>query len=444
MLWIKNNKLLKTAKNKIIDCVDCPCAMFGVYGYKYRYLNENLQPYNQCAWNFDLEVKKLSSLTFTPLFLYSDTITVSEGTGLVASGKGSFDCYEQWIDQDENGNPIYDTYCDHIQYEVYCLLFQKNNIQFNFELQYPVPSLTPDSSTGLYAETFYSDGDLTSAGRTAQNYWRDLFISQYSISFDTTVYNGDQKWYFDVTSMKRDQDFIQQGFESIVIRQTGNNGGSTLDHFEVPVQSKDIMDLTCSQMVLACATNTSQLVSYVQGKVNDRSQYWKYSQCIQQYKYNCNKSNYLCLNVGDIEGYCWDNFYCSQLTCSYRFNSRKFVIKKNENTKTDAIGVVFDCQITHETWDDNNKDQTYVKTENTSEISIQFDKQYDQFPLPSNVTWMRYISFPNCDADNPYDYGSGDLWVIPDYQAPRYCGAQVHGESCREKYSIRLIAKRYL
>lgn len=204
------------------------------------------------------------------------------------------------------------------------------------------------------------------------------------------------------------------------------------------------IDLTCDQVMTACQNNTPQLVEYMKSKINDKQQYFKYTTNVSSSSSNCNKSDYLCKDLPTIQGYCWDNFYCSQYNCSYKFNAVKVKIQRNENTLADASGIVFDCVINNQKWDDNNKESTLVKTQTTHEISVYFDTEFDQFPLPVDVTYMQYISYNICNPLQPYDFSNGELWVIPDYQAPRYCGQQVHGQCFRQKYDIKLIAKRYI
>ena len=47
MLWKSNNILIKDNNNKLVDCADCPCGAYGVFGFKYRYIdNTTNKPFN--------------------------------------------------------------------------------------------------------------------------------------------------------------------------------------------------------------------------------------------------------------------------------------------------------------------------------------------------------------------------------------------------------------
>lgn len=434
MLWKSDNILIKDSNNKLVDCVNCPCGAYGVFGFKYRYVdNTTNKPFNQCRWQFDLIVCKVQNNQIIPPFVFDDEyITINGTSGLVASGTNSFNCYQQCVNYDENDQCIYQTYCDYIQYQCYCLLYDNDYNNFKNKFYQNVSSITPTDN--IYPNVFNSYGDLTSDGITGKNYWNNYFLQRYSLSYKTVFYNGVQNWNLWAVSQYDDGEASYN--ESTAIRTTGNNKGDILDSFDIRISNE--YQITCQQQLQAVVSNTPQLVNYVKGKANNRQQYFIATS--NSSSNNCNNSNYLCKQV-QYQGLCWDNYYCSPFNVAYTFQLPKFRLQRNDNTPSFASGVVFQCETIYQRWDENNSSDS-SSSSSISEISVSFGQQYNQFPIPTNITWMDYIEYPICAPNGVYL--SGEYKVVPDYQFTRWCGMQQSWGTCyRQKYRIKLIGLRW-
>lgn len=465
MFWSKCNKLLVNAYGELINCDNCPCGYWAVFGFKWRWLDSDTMQPDPCRWNFSVQVKEVKDNKIKWDYC---CVEISSQMGLCGTKKGKFNCWENCWEWDQQGNCINgQEYCDCIQVEVYNIsgCYDKFN---EFEATFwGGCGVTPDSS-GNYPDMWQyyygSQYQSSAAYDCVKNYWQKIFSDKYLLNFNLEVQRMNQNWWQQAAGIKEKQlenyycgddncyyvsafdgscaeglqvctEYIWtgeiQGFLALCYLE---NDSSIRKEIVSPIPpSGSNVGSCCAEVETAAAL--PELNAFITEKVNNKEAYFlEYGTT-----YTCTNSDNVCAQA-EYESKCCDNFYGSCVNCRFKFNWARLKLSRNDQTPADAAGVKFLCKITHTRENIGYERQQIIVENLEQEISIKFDDVYQDLPLATNINLMRFLETPECTQQ--CQYAETGTWK----NEPHFLwnGTPYPNDVWVDKYQIQIIGLDYI
>lgn len=444
MFHSKCGKILSNG-TQIINCSDCPCGYFGLFGIKYRQYQFNWETYKyqpQCKWNYYLTIAEIkdNTITLTKGTRHEICLAISRNLGKVGNITKMWDCTAQedcaewdWDNMDPQ------------TLETPCLRYQKY-WQCQQVIQFQVYNLLGcfDGVAELYQQMGCTAENV---GSVIENTWNSYFQKKYLLSF-TWNYSvlGVVAWQYLYYSFYV---YVQQCYETEdgwqcyqfedhkyacggtsfallapndaesdrVSVETGGSYGYDKDWCgtdEYPCYKE-----TCSERVgVVSALGTTG--ANVMNILADRSKYGVFSKSAVYYNekgtyaktLQCKGSNNTCIQMNWTSS-CHDNYYWSTTQATWIFRTAEFSVSRTADTPTDAIGVKVLLKRENNKWNSGKGNKSDNVSTFYQEVYMIFDEVY-KFPLHTNINTASAVETPKCSED-------GKSWVSGGWQISPYC-----------------------
>lgn len=444
MFWSKCNKLLVNASGELINCNNCPCGYWAVFGFKWRWLDcDTMQP-DPCSWNFRIQAKEVKDNKIDWDYC---CIEISQNMGLCGTKKGKFNCWSDCYNWDDEGNCIQQMqYCDCIQVEVYNIsgCFDKFN---EFEAAFwGGCGVTPDSSGNYPAMWQYwygSQYQSSAASDCVENYWQKIFADKYLLNFNLEVQRMNQTWWQAVSCGV--QDFMTTellGYEAKAYLENDRSVKTSGGYSDLPQTG----GWCCIEVATVAAL--PEINAFITEKINDKAVYFDSGST----NYKCTNSGNLCAQA-EYKSQCFDNYYGSFTNCRFTFNWARLKLSRNDQTPADAVGVKFLCKITHTRENIGYERQQIIVENLEQEISINFDDVCQDLPLATNINLMSILSTPLCiqDCDYSQDTDPQTGFALYDWKNEPHITWYGYGDinyyandAWTDKYQVQIIGKEYI
>lgn len=461
MFYSKCGKILSNG-SQIIDCSDCPCGYFGLFGIKYRQYQFNWETYKYqplCRWNYYLVIAEIkdNTITISKGSRKSFCMSINRNLGKVGNITKMWDCkgQEECYQYDWN-NPTEDWdypclqwvqywQCQQVvDFQVYNLLGCFQSLQ---ELSNAMGCGEADAN-GNFPLMLEKDGNgnwvnTSVANNCINNTWNKQFEKKYMLNFTfnysvlgvcvwQNVYEAfmayaqycdeetGQCWLYEdhqqacggaayVLSAPND---TQTDYLAI---ETGGYYGVNKDWCgsDYPCYQENCSDMVSVTEALGDTGN------HIMSILADRSKYGVYSNSAWYYNakdtyaknLQCNGSNNTCIRMNWNSG-CHDNYYWSTTTATFIFRTAEFSVSANQNTPSDAIGVKLRIRRENNKWNHGkgNESDNIVVSEEI--LFLPFGEVY-KFPLHTNINTISTVETPQC-SENGVQVVSGG-WQIQPY-----------------------------
>lgn len=447
MFHSKCGKILSNG-TQIINCSDCPCGYFGLFGIKYRYYQFSWETYKyqpQCKWNYYLTIAEIKdgTITLTNYTRYEICLAISRNLGKVGQIIKMWDCTtkEDCVEWD------YDNLV-----EMPCLRYQKY-WQCQQVIEFQVYNLLGcfDGVAELYQQMGCTEENV---GSVIENTWNPYFQKKYMLSFTwnysvlgvcvwQNLYEAfwDYKQYCNEETGQcwqlEDHQYACGGASYALIAPndaksdsvsvvTGGSYGIDKDwcggQTEYPCYKE-----TCSDTV-SVTSALGDTGANVMNILANRSKYGVYSSSAGYYNekdtyaktLQCKGSNNTCVRMNWSSG-CHDNYYYSTTTATFIFRTAEFSVSRTADTPTDAIGVKVLLKRENNKWNHGKGNKSDNIATFYQEVYMIFDEVY-KFSLHTNINTISAVETPQCSEDGVL---SGS-WQIQPYCM--YGGALENGD----------------
>lgn len=471
MFWRKCGKIIRDDAG-IVRCDRSPCPYYAVFGFKYRWINENsMEPYNDCTWYFDIGIYAVDQ---GKIEWMEACIQVSPNVGECAHKKFKSDCFTECYDWDDEGNCIHEEkHCNYV-YEVYVynLTGCYDDYEKFLDLFFGECGIERNENGEYWHDPFNTNG--ANFPWYCYGEWLEKFKNEYSVSYIIKMKSQIQKW--SITGVDNDVEYSRFcGCPDTYYEASGpcpddceefwepgnwNSCGSSATRTDTPLNDPPF----------------SQYYKYVKGggHFNEHGHYTQ----------DCCDENGARSKIGEAFEYAYsfidnpsayrndgtstrESSHSSDLCFEFEYNSRAdgnswgstdnveynfrwytLLLERQSNTPEDAVGVKFQVHLTktraNTGIDDNgnskNENERFV-TEEDQEIILYFDEEYKELPFSKDITKPSYLERPKCNENCDWEEGTTKIQPYPIYY---WSGFIYEHDNWSEYFNFKFIGVEYV
>lgn len=447
--WAKCGKIL-TDGNKVVKCNNSPCGYYGIFGIKYRWLNQDtMEPTNNCSWSYSVAPYEVINNAIRWSDMYTICLSVNRNVGECLHTKVKTGCWEDCVEWDEDWQHCIRTeeYCDFcVELYVYNLIGCYDNFQEfqqvfwgGCEVQPPYPSIW---------ETWYGNKYPTSeAYNCIENYWNKYFCDRYMLSYNLIKYSKVQWWTLWVGTRYQEiqhcycygdgcdyqevspGDDCPAGCEKECWSDQGDpiDAGPTANQYTGIYERGDLVnhfydgslnawrnpcpwgaqyspcwyDDCCFQNSLYASAGPAN--AFMLGHINNKSSYTDGGST----NYSCTNSNSLCHDFS-YRSSPYDNPYGDVGCVRYSINWATLRLEKNASTPSGAAGVKFAYTITQAKRNEGYGRGSENINTTSGFLSLNFNQDYQDLPLANNINGLTVVQGLDCNGNCEY----GQRWQV--------------------------------
>ena len=449
MFYSKCGKILSNG-SEIINCSDCPCGYFGLFGIKYRQYQFNWETYKYqplCRWNYYLVIAEIkdNTITISKGSRKSFCMSIDRNLGKVGKITKMWDCtaYEDCVDYDwDNMDPqTGETPC--LKYQKYwqcqqVVDFQVYNLLGCFQSLQALSNAMgcgEADANGNYPLVLEKDRNgnwvnTSVANNCINDTWNQFFCDKYlmNVKFNYSVL-GVVAWQYTYAAFYEYAQYCDETTGqcwTIEDHQIGCGGQSyaliaPLDEktAEVAIQTGGSWGIhgdycydknqpcykeTCSDTasVISALPSTGANVLAI---LADRDMYGVYDNSAWYYNakdtyaktLDCVNSNNTCVDM-EWTSSCWDNYYWDPSQATWIFRTAEFSISRIDSTPSNAVGVEVSLSWINNKWNHGKGYESETKTDKSIILQLAFDQVF-KFPLHTNINSLSCIIAYACDGD---------------------------------------------